>query len=213
MQRVENRTRRDKRCIKWHIVDYAKKESEMATGSLAIRFYKVLGGLPGEIKCQLCNDIRSRIGEKCMCKKLITYLKSCNEIRADNISERKYKTDGFFGYRHEESDIGIECVGIKEKLLIECKVLKDKMEYEVRNGLFQLLENLLNENWSEGVLLVFDQRKKFNSLFRGKGSKEYWLLKRAQLQGCPDVIGKDISVMQVTPAKDASINISIALPN
>jgi len=103
----------------------------------------------------LCDPLEDHI-RKCLIKSL---KKSQLEVwEPDKGSE---STRGFFGYRHKSSDIAFT---LDEKnCLIECKVLKDKKEYEVRNGLIQLVENAQDEKWKEAILLVFDQRvEKFN---------------------------------------------------
>ena len=130
---------------------------------MAIYLKQILDGLPETSKAMLARELSiERLCEKCLSRNLIQILNE-NLNNATGADENCPKKEGFFGYRHKNSDIKI--VNGHEELLVECKVLTGNNQCDIRNGFTELLENLVCYGSNQGAVLVLDERPDPKSLF------------------------------------------------
>lgn len=107
-----------------------------------------------------CHCLDMKCGEEGLTNSFKTFVlekiaKSDDSIRV-GIPQTVSPAPSFFGYKPQHSDLFLEWTG--KKVLLECKILKDKGQYDVRNAFSQLLEYLLSMEWDEGCVLIFDIR-------------------------------------------------------
>ncbi len=115
-----------------------------------------------------CTDLRSNLCERCLTTR---FGEAMNAALADNVKimpwgkSRPRLKRGFFGYQPRPDDLQLQYR--EQRILLECKLLKHKEKYDLRNAFSQLMEYLLTDSWKEGYVVIFDTRK---NLDRAKGA-------------------------------------------
>ena len=123
---------------------------------------------------------------KCLCERDLTkyfvaWLKTIHGLGEIEMPKCE-KATGFFGYAINPDDVMFDYNG--KKILLECKVLRDSKQYEVRNAFGQLLEYLIFSKvdghiFDEGYVVLLDERKKQTSIF---DKQNRWYVKLFQGQ-------------------------------
>ncbi len=152
-------------------------------------------------------NLKSDLCEKCLTKRFGTTLQTAMSptLKILPWKKKRHKSNlGFFGNHTKPDDLqlfyGNRDDGVK--VLLECKLMHDSGNYDVRNGFSQLLEYLLEGKWQEGCLVIFDQRKSGGELFLHEGSSdadEYkklntWFANKFSLADCPVVPLQNITI-------------------
>ena len=77
----------------------------------------------------------------------------------------------------------------KNNVLVECKFIKGNNGYEIRNGIGQLIEYLLEGEWNVGILLCFDKTG-----YKELNDRDKWFIKKFSMKDCCDENLKNVAV-------------------
>jgi len=116
--------------------------------------------------------------QRCKCEACFqtAVVDSVAGVREIPQSKRNRKV-GFFGFRPKCSDLMYEQDGSRNRLLIECKLIRKDNVYDIRNGLLQLIEYMKLDEQDDrdksGCLLVLDKRNEATSF---KNKLNMWLI-------------------------------------
>lgn len=146
----------------------------------------------------LCESIQESLSEMnnafsaCNCEKCLRdNFRECvlDKIEAfENIAiPQSMRTRGFFNYMAKHSDI--EFKFNKNNVLVECKFIKGNNGYEIRNGIGQLIEYLLEGEWNVGILLCFDKTG-----YKELNDRDKWFIKKFSMKDCCDENLKNVAV-------------------
>lgn len=154
-----------------------------------------------------CTDLKTGLCEKCLTKRFGETLQTAMSTTLNVIPWEKPRHEskrGFFGNHITPDDLQLSYRNRDDgvKVLLECKLMHNRGNYDVRNGFSQLLEYLLEGKWQEGCLVIFDQRKSGGELFLHEGSSdadEYkklntWFANKFSLADCPVVTLQNITI-------------------
>lgn len=161
----------------------------MKESSFAKYLQAKIQSVPPEEKAKFAECLACGCGEegltKSFAKHILDHLDG-KELRVIPWPEKRQPRSGFFGEGCKPDDLQVEHAG--KKVLLECKLLKDAKNYDVRNAFSQLVEYLLPMEWDEGCVVLFDIRKKcHDNVFSGSNVAERncWFVNRFSMDGCP----------------------------